>query len=195
MPTPIGESVYFKLFVAALGPILTVLLAWAVSQRLAAYWAIRQKVRESAIAAANEFYRHYGEFFAIWKLWNYYLEQHEEGVIPEHTRWDLLQRAASAEAGIETTMVKVATERVLEDKDIEALGKFRQRYQSLRESIRDNRKLDWSQSDHPEYLAFKDCSCHLASLIASIDHGRRPSAQAARNTLRRITSNVWEKGI
>jgi hypothetical protein len=192
MAAPIEDPLFLKLLMAAIGPILTVLLAWAVGQRLAAHWAVRQKIRESSIAAANEFYRYYGEFFAIWKLWNYYLKERDQSEFPEHTRWQFLERAAAAEAGIETTMVKVATERVLGHADIRAMGEFRQLYQCLRESIRDDRKLDWYSADHPEYLRFKKGSCHLASLIASIDHSKLPTVKAACDALIDITSNSWE---
>ena len=52
-----------------------VALAWAVGNRLSAKWGLWQKRREQAHAAANDFYRLYGEFFAVWKLWNYSLRQ------------------------------------------------------------------------------------------------------------------------
>ena len=84
---------------ALLGPAATVLLAWAVGNRLSARWAMRQKRREETRVAANEFYRLYGEFFAVWKLWNYSLDDTDYSDKTAQ-RWELLKRAAAAEAGV-----------------------------------------------------------------------------------------------
>lgn len=54
--------------------IITLGFGWLVGQRLTVYWAIRQKRRELELSAVNEFYKLYGEFFAVWKLWSYYLD-------------------------------------------------------------------------------------------------------------------------
>lgn len=176
---------------SAIGPVATVLLAWAVGNRLSAAWAIRQKRREEARAAANEFYRLYGEFFAIWKLWNYSLKAAEA---PDHTArgWELLKRSAAAEAGIEALLVKLTSERHLDAGDLEALGRFRQGFQSLRQSIRNGQKLDWWSSDHPEYVAFKRLASHAGRLVSSVDQAATPTITDAQTSLLAITSNTWE---
>ncbi|MDI1483450.1 hypothetical protein [Polyangium sp. y55x31] len=178
--------------VAVTGPIVTLLLAALFGQRMAAYWALRQKRRELVLAAVAEFYRLYGEFFATWKLWNSALRQKPEGPTDE-TRQALLGRAAQAEGGVETIVMRVATERSLDARERLVLGCFRQGYQSLREAIRDNRNLDWFSSNHPKYVAFKKLACEAAQIVAMSDAGARPPADRAAEALLAITSNDWEE--
>jgi hypothetical protein len=53
---------------------ITLGLGWIVGQRLTNYWSLRQKHHEINLSAAQDFHRLYGEFFALWKLWNYYIQ-------------------------------------------------------------------------------------------------------------------------
>ena len=55
-----------NLFVA----LVSLAFTWLIGNRLALTWAIRQKRKELELATAERFYQQYGEFFAIWKLWN-----------------------------------------------------------------------------------------------------------------------------
>jgi hypothetical protein len=172
--------------------VVTLGLGWFVGQRLSIYWAIRQKRRELELAAVSEFYKLYGEFFAVWKLWN---ELYPEGGSIKQSkpfeegslRWELLRRASNAEGALESLFVKLASEKQLVKIDIEILGRFRHAYQNLRESISANQRLDWSHSEHPEYLTFKRLAYLVANIILS-DTKVRFS-----NTLEDITSNVWEE--
>jgi hypothetical protein len=177
---------------ALVSPLATVLLAWAIGNRLSTHWANRQKRREETRTAANEFYRLYGEFFAVWKLWNYSLKNAED---PERVarRWELLKRAAAAEAGVEALLVKLTSERRFDEPDIEALGRFRQGFQTLRQTMRDARKLDWGSSDHPEYAAFKRLASHVGRLVSTVDQGKSPTISEAQQALISVTSNVWER--
>ena len=54
--------------------LLTIALGWFVGQRLNVRWNLRQKQRELDLTTAHDFHMLYGEFFAIWKLWNYSLK-------------------------------------------------------------------------------------------------------------------------
>src|SRR5260370_36078896 len=106
----------------SVGPIITAALAYLIGNRLTAYWVGRQKRREFTLSATNEFHKLYGEFFSTWKLWNYSL--HKGSVsLPEHSQWELLKRAAEAEAGIESIFVRLASERKLDATAVETLGK------------------------------------------------------------------------
>lgn len=174
------------------GPIAGILLAWAVGNRLSARWVWWQKRREQTQAAANDFYRLYGEFFATWKLWNYSLQQ-PEGAGWENRRWELLERAAAAEAGVEALLVKLASERVLNQSEMEAHGKFRQGFQTLRQMVRDRKRLDWGSSDYPQYASFKALASYTARLVSTVDQGKPPSLEDTQRALSIITSNVWEK--
>jgi hypothetical protein len=167
---------------------ITLGLGWLVGQRLAVFWAIRQKRRELELAAVNEFYRLYGEFFTIWKAWAYSRSDRVQVETPEATRWSLLERACIAEGKLEAIFVKLSSESALSDSDIEVLGSFRQAYQQLRESIRDNRDLGWWSADDERYLSFK----RLAYRVACIILGDGATGQGE-DTWVRITANGWEE--
>src|SRR5579871_4687060 len=95
-----------NLFVA----IITLGLGWFVGQRLTVYWSIQQRHRELAISTAHEFHSLYGEFFAVWKLWNTYIRDAGVADTTSPLRWELLKRAANAEGAIEAILVRLALE-------------------------------------------------------------------------------------
>lgn len=172
--------------------LLTFFLTWIVGQRIATRWAIRQKRKELQLSAANRFENIYGEFFSVWKLWDYYCKTLKENDSSKETYWNLLNRACAAEASVEALMVKLSSEFILTNEDIASLGKFRQAFQSLRESISRNEKLQWSFSEHSEYLTFKRLSTYIVNLLAARDHFDIPDAKRSFKTLREITHNKWE---
>ncbi|MCK4821023.1 hypothetical protein KA005_34980 [bacterium] len=168
--------------------LVTLGLGWIVGQRLTVYWAIRQKRRELEISALKEFYRLYGEFFSIWKQWAYCCNSRDDQIdFPRTTRWSLMERACAAEGAMEGIFVTLSCEKQLSGFDIKTLGKFRQAYQSLRESIRDNRDIGWWHQNQPEYLSFKRLAYLTASIIVS-----DKSKGGIGDALEKITSNEWE---
>lgn len=160
-------------------------LAWFVGQRISTKWNLRQKQKENEAQTARDFHTLYGEFFAIWKLWNYYVRDLGAEQLPDVSRSSLLDRACSAEGRLESMLVRLACDNELDRSQIAVLGQFRQLYQQLRQSIRDNKALAWDHADHPHYLAFKATAPKVASLIV----GRKT---ADTKTLQLITSNEWE---
>ncbi|HEX8129937.1 MAG TPA: hypothetical protein VF527_12605 [Pyrinomonadaceae bacterium] len=156
------------------------------------YWSAWQKRRELQLTAADSFYRLYGEFFAIWKLWNFLQDKGNIDKSKEATQWELFKRATMAEGGMEALFVKLASERNLSRKEIEMLSRFRQGYQTLRETIWDNEPIPWSGSDHPEYLSFKHLACNISLLLSSKLKFRLPAASDASAAFHQITSNEWE---
>ncbi len=169
--------------------VIAILLGGLVGQGLTMRWNLRQKRREFDLSAANEFHRLYGEFFAVWKLWNYSLNAAEDCTI---TSSELLIRASAAEGGIESLLVRLSANRELSLDDVRVLACFRQGYQNLREAIRDNRTLDWGSSSHPEYLAFKRLATYVALLIVSAASPTSETARIRAEALIEITSNKWE---
>ena len=127
----------------------------------------------------------YGEFFALWKLWNYYIRDLGADALPEASRWELLDRACASEAKLEATLVRLASQRALASEDIRMLGRFRQRYQRLRECIKRNEPLEWNHSEHPEYVEFKTLALQAAAIIAGTGSVRPEQ-------LIEITSNIYE---
>lgn len=181
---------------SAIGPIIGALLAWFVGYWLAARWSLWQKRRELALTAAKDFYRAYGEFFAVGKLWAYSLKQLKDEC-PDESRWQLLQRATAAEAQIESLLIQLTAERTLSKQEREDAGKLRQAFQSLREAIRDNRSMAWYGADDPHYIALKALSCRVAHLIADTHQVKVPNHEEAWQALREVTANReadWWKG-
>lgn len=170
---------------------VTLGLGWFIGQRLSAMWALRQKLRELDLSSAAEFARLYGEFVAIWKLWNYLREGSARGGT-EDVRWSLMQRAADMEAGFEALLVRVCSERTLNVGTCDKLGLLRQAFQHLRECLRKNESVAWSRSEHPQYLAFKQLACLFENLLASDRKWTVPTAESAARALKEITSNRHE---
>jgi len=110
----------------------------------------------------------------------------------EDRSWELHKRAASAEAIIEGTLVKLSSELNLHEEQINSLGRFRQAFQQLRQAIREGRLLPWDYSDHPEYTTFKTLAVHVAALLGKNWPDSPPSCERAASQLLQITSNRWE---
>ncbi len=172
--------------------LITLGLGWVVGQRLTLNWNLRQKRRELDLSNAKEFQSLYGEFFAVWKLWNYYVRDIGDKSLPGASRWELLNRACTAEAGMEAIFVRLASERNLSEGQVHSLGQFRQLYQKLREVIRDNEPLQWNHSEHPEYMNFKCLGAKVAYFIVSDEDKDKAAAAKHADALVGITSNRKE---
>lgn len=174
--------------IAAVGALLALGIGKAISE----YWEVRKKRRELELSTLNDFYRQYGEFFAVWKLWNQHLAGSPSVSEPQDVGWKLLERASAIEAGIEATLVKISAERSLTDEDIQNLGLLRQAFKSLRRIMRKGKELDWDYSEHEEYLAFKRLACRLTSLMLTSNKERKPTAEEAADALVKMTANTNE---
>lgn len=129
------------------------------------WWNLQLKRRESDLATLKIFHELYGEFFAVWKLWNYYVRDIGPDAFPDASRWGLLERASAAEGAMEAILIGLASKHRLSPTSLTALGQFRQLYQQLRESIRYNLALEWDDSGHPVYMAFKRLGPVIAYMI------------------------------
>jgi hypothetical protein len=189
-------AIFWEEFVRAvpgfLLTIITLMLGWAVGQRLTLYWSLRQKRKELDLSAADTFSGLYGEFFGIWKLWNYYLRGAAIESSQDAGKWDLLNRAARAEGQMEAMMVKLASQRSLTSDQIMTLGRFRQSYQHLRQAIASDEAIGWGSSEHPEYVEFKTLAAKVATIILS--EGKNAAlADEHVAALLKITSNEWDR--
>lgn len=168
---------------------ITLGLGWLVGNRLSAHWNLKQRQREFDLVSANEFHQLYGEFFAIWKLWNFALRENN---LESVDRVELFARACTAEGQVESLFVRLASNRALTDEQAATLGRFRQGYQTLRQSIRDGHNIAWHSSSHPEYVAFKMLATEVAVLLANGKGLARDELKRRASSLLRITSNEWE---
>jgi hypothetical protein len=95
---------------------------------------------------------------------------------------------------VEATLVKLSLEIDLDENDINNLGRFRQAFQQLRESIRDNVILPWPSGDCPEYRTFKALSVVVAALLNNSEWSSSSiSRRRTQEQLEKITSNQWER--
>lgn len=209
--TSLGEQLIVVVVSAA--------LALSVGGLVAYIWDDLRRRREGDLAAVETFYRTYGEFFAAWKLWEAHMRGNapveDSGVSrseeassrgtglasPTDVQWKLLERAATAEAGFEAILVKLASERPLNDRDVTLLGCFRESYQMLRERIRENQRLVWRASPKPDedapefrqYIQFKSLAEWVVLKLADSPRlrlaGRAKPDQAVR-ALRAITKRA-----
>jgi hypothetical protein len=175
-----------KLFTGA----ALIALAWIGSRKFTDKWNLQQKARELDLTASNDFHALYGEFFAVWKLWNAFSRDIGEELLPGSSRWELLKRATDAEGRMEAMLVRVVSSKKLSAEDEETLGQFRQLYQQLREAIRANVALAWDASSHPDYTNFKQLAPRVALLIRDVRAEGRPALNDT--PLSRITDNRHE---
>jgi hypothetical protein len=192
----LGQGLIIALFTAVVGSVL----AWLVGTEVSYVWDERRRRRESDLAALATFYRHYGEFFATWKLWGAHKRYPAKVGRPVDIQWRLLERAEEVEGGFESLLVKLASERCLDERDRRMLGCFREAYQMLRERIREDQNLDWWASDihagdgFKQYRAFKALAEYVAFLLETSPKRRllapatsRPERSQAIATLVEIT--------
>jgi len=173
--------------------IVTLGLTWLVGNRVTAFWSERQKRRELELALANSFYSHYGEFRAVWRLWNWSLKKlASDKDAFSKARSELLDRACRAEGGMEAALLKVASERVLDDTARQNLGNLRQAFQVLRERIEEGIPVSYGASEHEDYLEFKRLATWFGTLLAARPAKRVPDPTDAYKAFREITHNKYE---
>ena len=100
----------------------------------------------------EQFYKIYGEFFAVWKLWDDAIQQNSG------KRDELFERIAAAEAQLEALIVRISCQRALTEDEIHVTGAFRQAYQTLRKCMKHGQSLSgdhgWNASNATPYAAW-----------------------------------------
>jgi hypothetical protein len=188
-----GDSLLLELIKSGFALVLLV-ITWGFGQSIIAIWDVRKKQRELDIATAAQFQQLYGEFKEIGRLWKIHKRREDATLTyPENTRWELLKRAIAAESKVEAILVKLSTERDLDEGKLKQLGLFRQCYQQLREAIRDNEDLVFSEYGD-EYKYFNDLASRTACLIASGKQTRRLSCEIASQNLK-VIADVRSKHL
>lgn len=185
------------LVAAVVGPLVTLALAWLVGSSLTARWDAVKKQTELDLSAMEQFYQLYGEFFAVWKLWDDATRRQEDG-----KRAELLERIANAEGQLEALVVRIACQRSLTDNQQHTVGAFRQAYQTLRRSTRHGQSLSadcsWDASNAVPYAAFNGLGASVAVLLRPqnvrpvVWRSRSGPDPLAAATLRVLTSSAYE---
>jgi hypothetical protein len=176
----LGDDLVVALATAGVGA----LLAYGVGMRIAYAWDDRRRRREADLAALATFYATYGAFFSTWKLWAAHKRFGASVAAPTDVQWKLLERVESAESDFEALLVKLVAERALNPRDVTLLGCFREGYQTLRETIRQDKALGWwatkrtgrmpsaawspvdIEEGFRQYRAFKGLAAYVAVLLA-----------------------------
>jgi hypothetical protein len=164
-------------------------VGWVFGQRLAYQWNLRQKRRETDLSTVQDLQRLYGEFYAVWKLWDSVARARAGDPA---VRAELLRRASDVEALVERLVIKLATERHLSATDRDVLGKFRQGCKVLRRSIELGEPLPWGSSEHADYVAFKRLSVRVTLMVQQDYVPAAISSREAFDALQAITANRHE---
>jgi hypothetical protein len=98
-----------KAFLSSIPVLVDVLATGLVGAGLTYLWNLQLKRREADLATLKLFHDLYGEFFAVWKLWNYYVRDIGSDAFPDASRWKLLERALAAEGSMEGVLIGLAT--------------------------------------------------------------------------------------
>jgi hypothetical protein len=179
---------------AVLGPVVALALAGLIGNELAARSDRRRKLRDLDLDSLHEFYRLYGEFFALLKLWDSWKRTGYTASADRPAFDRILERATNAEGRVEALLLKVASERKPDAVEQDLLGAYRQGYQTLRESIRDDRSVQWNRSSYEPYAAFKGLACAISQLLSTDRevHWSQIESEEAINAFRQITNNTYE---
>jgi hypothetical protein len=154
-----SEELQIELLKTALSAIVTVgalLLTWFGGQKILDQWDLRKKRKEIDIQTAQRFHELVGEWKAVWRAWQFLKKTPPKGspiVASPTARWDLFDRAAKAEGGIEAILLRLSIERQLCGCERKQLGLFRQSFQQLREAIRDDKGLAWNRGSKEYWFA------------------------------------------
>ena len=143
---------------------------------------------------ATELFKAYGEFFAVWKAWNYYKsDEYKKRTDPLSIEISsLYDRALTAEGIMESLLVNVSSSIQLNENELNDLGRLRQGFQQLRESIRDNKLIPWKSANDPRYAEFKRLITALGELLFSAVERDQPTPAQAHESLLSITANEHE---
>jgi len=172
------------------GPLLTAILAYLVGNRVSAYWDYKKKRRELSIISMKEFNNCYGQFYTLWKKWNYTIK--DENCTDER-KISIMDEVLKMEANMETLFITIANERRLSIKEKKYLGQFRQAFQQLRNHIKKKEELDWSYQDIHDYRSFKILAIYVGRIVSDLGNGKKPTEKEAEKNLFMITSGEWER--
>lgn len=188
-------------WIKALLPAFLLLMTWIIGTRVLHSWDIKKKRKETDISIASEFYKLYGEFTSVWRLWKVYRDVNpvksdlKDKTLEQY--WELLMRSSNVEGGMEAVFVKLASEKKLCPKDMYSLGLFRQAIQQLRQSIRNYDEMNWRRP-HTEYKLLKKLSAYVATLINKRNKKKPPDSILAAQQLTKIMevdSRIWKNNV
>jgi hypothetical protein len=155
-------------------------------------WTGLNQRRQLDLTSLARFYDTYGSWFATWCTWTALMEGKLQKDEVERKRDELLAQAAAVEGQFEALLVKIANERHLNPDQLRHLGRFREGYQQLRESIEKREKLpfrvQYDATQQSAYVAFKALTVEFATLLARSSWSRRPKLPKRQEAFVQVTS-------
>lgn len=174
-------------------------LAWFLGSRYSARRAEAAAAQARDLAATEELYRAYGQFFAVWKAWTFHTDtsagRRSVPASPDR-RAGLVERAGQVEALYETFVVRVTSERQLNADEEAALWALRFAFKQLRYAIVQDVALEWWRvgplHTHPEGAREYDAMKALMSVVSRFTAARGgsregPSSRRAQEQLATVT--------
>lgn len=149
---------------------------------------VHQKRREIELNQANKLFHLYGEYYAIWKLYNHLFKSKS---FTDERYIELMKRTLDVETEVEATLISITSSRKLSKDDVATLGCFRQSCQFFSESIRDDKLINYHSSNHPDYLRFKKLACKVGNMLL-LKEGKSTKTEDAVESFIEITDNKWE---
>ncbi|MEE6297188.1 hypothetical protein [Georgenia wangjunii] len=179
--------------------IVAAVLAWLLGHRYSARRAMLAAAQARGLAAAEELYRAYGQFFAVWKAWAFHTDATSgspRGPVTPERRSELVAQAGEVESLYEAFLVRVTSERRLNGDELAALWALRFAFKQLRYAITQDLPLEWWREGHlhtrpegaREYDAMKCLMVVVSRFTAARKRGRQaPSSAQAQEQLATVT--------
>ena len=176
---------------AIIAAVISTLIGGLIVGVISSRWARSQKLRELDFATLEQFQQLYGEFFALYHLWDDFkrgLFQGFESSQKEIAK-DIIERAYSMEGRMEAVLTKIAAEKELSLNEIDSLGRFRQAFQRMRKHVSRDKPFNWDCDFHREYASLKIHASRAADIIL---FGRPRVPTRSHLQILEITSNRYE---
>ena len=138
-----------------------------VGRFLTAKWNFHQKRKEQNLESVRALHDLYGEFKEVLKIWRVIKDKEKPIHITPETRLDLLTRACAVEGKTEALVLRLASERKMDEGQPIQIGMFRQAIQSLRQSIRDDKTSPFGDRDKVEYSMMNELAAQVSAIVTA----------------------------
>lgn len=207
---PAWDSFWPNTVSGLVGGLAVVIIGGLIAYGTTSRWERRRGAfatqRARRLSTVEELYGAYGDFFAVWKAWEYFTasgkpgSDHSEALADSRVA-DFAARAAVVEARLERFLVQVTLEQPLEPEDEAALWALRFAMRKLRLKIRQRLPLEWwrpaaGEDDRETELPFREYRAYkgLVTLAAQIA-SRTPTATALPRPGHLVLTSVTGSGI
>jgi hypothetical protein len=188
------EQVLLALQKAGIAAVFTLLLLFVIGQRIVFIWDQRKKYQELDNATYTQFQDLQGEFYEIIKVYRTLYDtthkyEYNALKLDKSTSAELFKRACAAESKVDVMINKLVAERTLCKGDPYTLGLYRQGFQQLRESIREDSNPEYGNFKDPRYKLFEELVSKVAYIVTE---SKRPETRLGKLGLGGFKSKSFE---